>query len=196
MPRYRDREIPLQTSHSGWGFSAGRAGTFEAAGRIVGRTGAPNAIPHWCSPAGNRSGPSLRKNRFWKPSSPVSRNAIEFHFGARGHSRKLIRPRDPQTRPRGSIILAREPSEPEESRKTVVSDVATAYLTLRELDYKLEISQRTLATREESLRLTGHALIAHQRLRESREKQEALVKAVEDRLRLAICAIAGESTRS
>ena len=46
----------------------------------------------------------------------------------------------------------------EEARKavvtTLVSQVATAYLTLRELDYTLEISQRTLQTREESLTLT------------------------------------------
>ena len=46
----------------------------------------------------------------------------------------------------------------EETRKavvtTLVSDVATSYLTLRELDYELEISQQTLATRQESLDLT------------------------------------------
>jgi len=36
---------------------------------------------------------------------------------------------------------------------TVVSTVAAAYLQLRELDLELEISQRTLATREESLRI-------------------------------------------
>jgi outer membrane protein, multidrug efflux system len=46
----------------------------------------------------------------------------------------------------------------EENRKavvtTLVSDVATAYLTLRELDYELEISRRTLRTREASLALT------------------------------------------
>jgi multidrug efflux system outer membrane protein len=46
----------------------------------------------------------------------------------------------------------------DENRKavitTLVSDVATSYLTLRELDYALEISQRTLQTREESLELT------------------------------------------
>ncbi|WP_321475694.1 efflux transporter outer membrane subunit [uncultured Paludibaculum sp.] len=45
----------------------------------------------------------------------------------------------------------------EENRKTVatvlVSDVATAYLSLRELDYALEISERTLKTRESSLEL-------------------------------------------
>jgi multidrug efflux system outer membrane protein len=45
----------------------------------------------------------------------------------------------------------------EENRKavvvTLVSDVATAYFTLRELDYELAISQRTLDTRKESLQL-------------------------------------------
>jgi multidrug efflux system outer membrane protein len=46
----------------------------------------------------------------------------------------------------------------EENRKavvtTLVSDVATSYLELRELDYELEISRRTLKTREQSLDLT------------------------------------------
>jgi multidrug efflux system outer membrane protein len=45
----------------------------------------------------------------------------------------------------------------EENRKavvtTLVSDVATNYFGLRELDYELDISRRTLGTREESLRL-------------------------------------------
>ena len=36
---------------------------------------------------------------------------------------------------------------------TLVSEVAAAYFSLRELDYELEISQRTLATRRESLEL-------------------------------------------
>jgi multidrug efflux system outer membrane protein len=36
---------------------------------------------------------------------------------------------------------------------TLVSDVATAYFGLRELDFELDISQRTLKSREESLRL-------------------------------------------
>ena len=36
---------------------------------------------------------------------------------------------------------------------TIVSDVATAYYNLRELDYELGIAKRTLASREESLRL-------------------------------------------
>ncbi|SPF46161.1 Outer membrane protein OprM [Candidatus Sulfopaludibacter sp. SbA4] len=46
----------------------------------------------------------------------------------------------------------------EENRKavvsTLVSEVATDYLQLRELDYELEISQRTLGNRGEFLRLT------------------------------------------
>jgi multidrug efflux system outer membrane protein len=46
----------------------------------------------------------------------------------------------------------------EETRKavitTLVGDVATAYFTLRALDYTLEISERTLRTREQSLELT------------------------------------------
>jgi multidrug efflux system outer membrane protein len=45
----------------------------------------------------------------------------------------------------------------EENRKavvtTLVADLATNYFRLRELDYELDIAQRTLATREESLRL-------------------------------------------
>jgi multidrug efflux system outer membrane protein len=36
---------------------------------------------------------------------------------------------------------------------TLVSDVATAYFSLRELDFELDISRRTLASREESLRI-------------------------------------------
>jgi outer membrane protein, multidrug efflux system len=46
----------------------------------------------------------------------------------------------------------------DENRKavvtTLVSDVATAYMTLRELDYELEIAKRTLETRQRSLELT------------------------------------------
>src|SRR5580700_7703299 len=46
----------------------------------------------------------------------------------------------------------------DENRKavvtTLVSEVATAYFTVRELDYELEISKTTLATRRDSLQLT------------------------------------------
>jgi multidrug efflux system outer membrane protein len=48
----------------------------------------------------------------------------------------------------------------DENRKvvltTLVSDVATAYFTVRELDYELEISKTTLATRQDSLNLTAY----------------------------------------
>ena len=36
---------------------------------------------------------------------------------------------------------------------TLISDVATAYFSLRELDFELDISRRTLTSREESLRI-------------------------------------------
>jgi len=53
---------------------------------------------------------------------------------------------------RASLLSAQE------NRKavvtTLVSDMATAYFNLRELDYELDISTRTLATRQESLQLT------------------------------------------
>jgi multidrug efflux system outer membrane protein len=52
---------------------------------------------------------------------------------------------------RASLLAA------DENRKavvtTLVSDVATAYFSLRALDYQLEISRRTLATRQASLKL-------------------------------------------
>jgi multidrug efflux system outer membrane protein len=52
---------------------------------------------------------------------------------------------------RANLLLA------EENRKavitTLVSDVASSYFSLRELDYQLEISERTLATRRDSLSL-------------------------------------------
>jgi multidrug efflux system outer membrane protein len=48
----------------------------------------------------------------------------------------------------------------EENRKavitTLVSDVASAYFNLLELDMELEIARRTLATREDSLKLIGN----------------------------------------
>jgi len=65
----------------------------------------------------------------------------------------------------------------EENRKavitTLVSDVATAYLTLRELDYELEISTRTLQTRQQSLELTqsreAHGVSTELDLRQAQE---------------------------
>lgn len=49
-------------------------------------------------------------------------------------------------------LLASEHSQ-DAVRMTLVSDVAGSYFALRELDLELEISKRTLSTRQESLRL-------------------------------------------
>ena len=72
-------------------------------------------------------------------------NLLTFEIDLWGRLRK-------QTAAARADLLATE-----EARKaiitTLVSDVATAYFGLRELDFELEISQRTLRSREESLRL-------------------------------------------
>lgn len=72
-------------------------------------------------------------------------NLLTFEIDIWGRLRK-------QTAAARSDLLATE-----EARKavitTLVSDVATAYFGLRELDFELEISRRTLVSREESLRL-------------------------------------------
>jgi multidrug efflux system outer membrane protein len=67
----------------------------------------------------------------------------------------------------------------EEARKavvtTLVSDVATSYLTLRELDYELEISRRTLLSRRESLDLTRQRQIGGVSTRLDLRQAEELV---------------------
>ena len=72
-------------------------------------------------------------------------NLLTFEIDIWGRLRK-------QTAAARADLLATE-----EARKavitTLVSDVATAYFDLRELDFELDISRRTLASREESLRL-------------------------------------------
>lgn len=72
-------------------------------------------------------------------------NLLNFEIDIWGRLRK-------QTAAARSDLLATE-----EARlaviTTIVSDVASAYFSLREFDYELEISKRTLASREESLRL-------------------------------------------
>ena len=52
-----------------------------------------------------------------------------------------------------AVLLASEWARQEVIR-TVVSDVASAYFQLRELDLELEVSRQTLASRRDSLRLT------------------------------------------
>jgi outer membrane protein, multidrug efflux system len=72
-------------------------------------------------------------------------NLLSFELDIWGRLRK-------QTAAARADLLATE-----EARRfvttTLVSDVATAYFSLREFDYELEISRRTLASRRESLRL-------------------------------------------
>jgi multidrug efflux system outer membrane protein len=72
-------------------------------------------------------------------------NLLNFEIDIWGRLRK-------QTAAARSDLLATE-----EARlaviTTLVSDVASAYFSLREFDYELEISRRTLASRVESLRL-------------------------------------------
>ena len=79
------------------------------------------------------------------PSGQATLNLLSFEVDIWGRLRRATEAA------RANLLSA------EENRKavmtTLVSDVATAYLNLRELDYELEISQRTLATRQESLDL-------------------------------------------
>src|SRR5687767_10392373 len=72
-------------------------------------------------------------------------NLLTFELDIWGRLRK-------QTAAARADLLATE-----EARRaiitTLISDVANAYFTLRELDFELDISRRTLASRQESLRL-------------------------------------------
>lgn len=82
------------------------------------------------------------QNRNW---GQASLNLLSFEVDIWGRLRRATESA------RASLLSA------EENRKavitTLVADVATDYFTLRELDYELAISRRTLSTREESLRL-------------------------------------------
>ena len=90
-------------------------------------------------------------------SAGVVRALAESHFG-RGTLNLLSFEVDIWGRLRRATEAARANLlSAEENRKavmtTLVSDVASAYFSLRELDYELEISRRTLATRQDSLDL-------------------------------------------
>ena len=82
------------------------------------------------------------RDRTW---GEASLNLLSFEIDIWGRLRRA-------TEAARSNLLAAE-----ENRKavitTLVADVATNYFSLRELDYELEIAQRTLGTRQESLRL-------------------------------------------
>jgi multidrug efflux system outer membrane protein len=83
------------------------------------------------------------QNRNW---GEASLNLLSFEIDLWGRLRRATEAA------RANLLSA------DETRKavvtTLVSDVATAYFTVRELDSELEISTRTLATRRESLQLT------------------------------------------
>ncbi|MGA3185620.1 MAG: efflux transporter outer membrane subunit [Bryobacteraceae bacterium] len=83
------------------------------------------------------------QNRNW---GEATLNLLSFEVDIWGKLRRATQAA------RASLLSA------EDTRKavvvTLVSDVATAYLHLRELDYELAISQETLASRRQSLQLT------------------------------------------
>jgi multidrug efflux system outer membrane protein len=83
------------------------------------------------------------QNRNW---GEASLNLLSFEVDLWGRLRRATEAA------RANLLSA------DENRKvvltTLVSDVATAYFTVRELDYELEISKTTLATRRDSLNLT------------------------------------------
>jgi multidrug efflux system outer membrane protein len=82
------------------------------------------------------------QNRNW---GEASLNLLSFEIDLWGRLRRATEAA------RANLLSA------DENRKavvtTLVSDVATAYFTVRELDYELEISKRTLDTRRTSLQL-------------------------------------------
>jgi outer membrane protein, multidrug efflux system len=83
------------------------------------------------------------QNRNW---GQASLNLLSFELDLWGRLRRATEAA------RANLLSA------DENRKavvtTLVSDVATAYFNLRELDYELDISTRTLSTRRDSLGLT------------------------------------------
>ncbi len=83
------------------------------------------------------------QNRNW---GEASLNLLSFEVDLWGRLRRATEAA------RANLLSA------DENRKvvltTLVSDVATQYFTIRELDYELEISKTTLATRRDSLNLT------------------------------------------
>jgi multidrug efflux system outer membrane protein len=85
------------------------------------------------------------QNRNW---GEASLNLLSFEVDLWGRLRRATEAA------RANLLSA------DENRKavvtTLVSDVATAYFTVRELDYELEISKATLAARRDSLNLTTY----------------------------------------
>jgi len=99
-------------------------------------------------------------------------NLLSFELDIWGRLRK-------QTEAARADLLATE-----EARRavltTIISDVATAYFSLRELDFELDISRRTLSSRQESLRIIR---LRHERgvatMLEVRQAEELVYDATE-----------------
>jgi multidrug efflux system outer membrane protein len=99
-------------------------------------------------------------------------NLLSFELDIWGRLRK-------QTEAARADLLATE-----EARRavltTIISDVATAYFSLREFDYELDISRRTLSSRDESLRIIR---LRHERgvatMLEVRQAEELVYDATE-----------------
>ena len=83
------------------------------------------------------------QNRNW---GEASLNLLSFEVDLWGRLRRATEAA------RANLLSAEENREAVVT--TLISDVVTAYMSLRELDNELEISQRTLATRQASLELT------------------------------------------
>src|SRR4030095_12772538 len=77
---------------------------------------------------------------------------VQVHVQSRGNARPRL-----GARPLGSSAARGDLLATEDARRfvmtTMISDLATAYFQLRELDLELEISQRTLVSRQGSLKL-------------------------------------------
>ncbi|PWT89707.1 MAG: RND transporter [Blastocatellia bacterium] len=84
----------------------------------------------------------IKRDRSW---GSVLLNLLSFELDIWGRLRKA-------TAAAKADVLATEEAR-QSVITTLVSDVATAYFNLRELDYELEISRRTLSLRQESLRI-------------------------------------------
>ena len=113
----------------------------------------PTLVPERTSPLLDSPGTDhcpcqqrLRHCRIGDPSGEATLNLLSFELDIWGRLRRATEAA------RANLLGA------EENRKavmiTLVSQVADAYFSLRELDDELDISQRTLTTRRESLDLT------------------------------------------
>jgi multidrug efflux system outer membrane protein len=111
------------------------------------------------------------QNRTW---GQASLNLLSFELDLWGRLRRATEAA------RANLLSA------DENRKavvtTLVSDLATAYFNLRELDYELDISTRTLTTRQESFQLTqdrqSHGIATQLDLRQAEQLVETAAEVI------------------